>query len=105
MLSAVQRRCLEYTRDALVSIRSLLDEVSTISTAYTIPSEGPGQPTLFISQEQLIFLVESNFTVPKIANILGVSVRTIGLEDEVTIVQSVCLQMVVLNTLAELDQF
>ncbi len=77
VLSAVQRRCLEYTRDALVSIRSLLDEVSTISTAYTIPSEGPGRPTLFISQEQLTFLVESNFTVPKIANILGVSIRTV----------------------------
>ncbi len=74
VLSAVKRRCLEYTRDALVSIRSLLDEVSTISTAYTIPSEGPGRPTLFISQEQLTFLVESNFTVPKIANILGVSI-------------------------------
>lgn len=28
-----------------------------------------------------------------------------GLEDKVTIVQSVCLQMVVLNTLAELHQF
>ncbi len=41
VLSAVQRRCLEYTRDAFVSIRSLLDEVSTFSTAYTIPSEGP----------------------------------------------------------------
>ncbi len=63
--------------DAFIVSLEFCYVVSTISTAYTIPSEGPGRPTLFISQEQLTFLVESNFTVPKIANILGVSIRTI----------------------------
>ncbi len=36
-----------------------------------------GRPCISISEEQLIFLIENNFSVPHIANMLGVSVRTV----------------------------
>lgn len=46
--------------------------------------------------DNIDLLVECGFTKP---------VTKLELEDKVTIVQSICLQMVVLNTLAELHQF
>ena len=79
-LNPVQKGCIEHTRNALCTFRSLLmesDNIPTTSLTPSVPSDGPGRPTLFVSEEQLTFLVESNFTVPQIASILGVSVRTI----------------------------
>ena len=40
-------------------------------------SGAPGRPSLYISEEQLTFLIESHFSVLQIANMLGVSIRTI----------------------------
>lgn len=78
-LNAIQRRCLDHTRNALSTFRSLLEESDSVtrSPVHSTLSEGPGRPTLVVSEEQLTFLVESHFTVPQIAGILGVSVRTI----------------------------
>ena len=78
-LSAIQRGCLDHTRNALTTLRLLQEESNNNfrRPVHAMLSEGPGRPTLLISEEQLTFLVESNFTVPQIATVLGVSVRTV----------------------------
>ena len=65
---------------ALENIRSLqdsqLDEQQSRMPA-TLHSGSVGRPKFDIPQQQLSFLVESGFTGPQIASILGVSLRTV----------------------------
>ena len=37
----------------------------------------PGRPSFFIPREQLAYLLENRFTCPQIADVLGVSLRTV----------------------------
>ncbi len=64
----------------------------------TLQIESCGDVSLLqqLCMENVDILIDCGFNKP---------ISKCGLEDKVTIVQSVCLQMVVLNTLAELDQF
>ena len=37
-----------------------------------------GRPSYIVSYEQLLFLIENGFSVPQIADMIGVSVRTVS---------------------------
>ena len=73
-----QSQSIVNVRTALSSLRSLLDRRSNPRQSFycTIMLSGqPGRPSLYISQNQLAFL--NNFSVPQIAEMFGVSIRTI----------------------------
>ena len=75
------REACELVRRSLTQLRALQDESTQLSnydhappvrhTGYT------GRPRFEIPCEQLVFLVESRFTGPQIADILGVSLSTV----------------------------
>lgn len=79
-LDAIQRQSIVNVRSALSICRALFDARSTSGGNFhfeVVHSGCPGRPTLQIPEEQLTFLIENNFTVPQIADMLGVSLRTI----------------------------
>ena len=53
------------------------DRVSRVSRSPLLYTGMVGRPQFIIPIEQLKFLIDSQFTVPQMANIIGVSVRTI----------------------------
>lgn len=64
----------------LETFRTLKDEMFLRSSSQSIQPTTVatiGRPTFIISYQQLSFLVENRFTVPQIADMLGVSVRTV----------------------------
>ena len=82
-LSRMQSEATEIVRSCLVTVKTL-QEVSARNEC-SFPSQSPrqlldgsvGRPRYIISLEQLVFLVESGFSVPQIGDLLGVSVRTV----------------------------
>lgn len=61
-------------------MRTLLDPKRNVGESFNfqvVLSGNPGRPAISISEEQLTYLMDNNFTVPQIANMLGVSVRTV----------------------------
>ena len=54
--------------------------IPSTATQYCVqhcPTSGVGRPKYNIPEQQLVHLTESTFTVPQIADLLGVSVRTV----------------------------
>ena len=79
-LTDVQRQSVINVRRALSILRAFLDAKNTAGGYFhfeVVLSGSPGRLSLCISEEQLSFLIENNFTVPQIANMLGVSIRTV----------------------------
>ena len=79
--SDLNRACL-MVQNSLLYLSSMRDsQYATSSQSPNIfplqTSDGMGRPRYLISYEQLRFLVENHFSVPQIANMLHVSVRTI----------------------------
>ena len=69
----------ELIRQALLSLQDIKDSQLAESVA-SPPSQvtgHAGRPFFIIPREQLCHLIEARFTVPQIANLIGVSVRTI----------------------------
>ena len=70
----------ELVRQALLSIQEMQDSQWMVSVRHT-PSVhrmgAVGRPRFDIPREQLSLLIESQFTVPQIADMIGVSERTI----------------------------
>lgn len=70
----------ELVRQALVTLHEIKDShlaESECSTPTVALTGGVGRPRFKIPREQLLLLIESKFTVPQIAEMIGVSVRTI----------------------------
>ena len=81
-LSPIQCQATEIVRSCLSRMRSLYElrnmrennpgfQVTSVLTGMV------GRPRLEVSYEQLSFLIENRFSVPQIADMVGVSVRTI----------------------------
>jgi hypothetical protein len=72
---------MERVREALRIVQCMIDENNEGEhMGYSAPVEDHGaveRPRLSITRNQLSFLLEKRFTVPQIASMLGVSVRTI----------------------------
>ena len=74
----IQEAC-SFVRQAL----QLLQDIEEIQSAGAAPSSpetvpiGLGRPRFEIPSEQISLLIESQFTVPQIADLIGVSVRTV----------------------------
>lgn len=69
-------------REALSIIRDFTERHGRVCSAdrYQAPIalEGtPGRPSFYIPREQLVYLLENRFSCPQIAEILGVSLRTV----------------------------
>ena len=70
----------EVVRQSLRFLRMLQDEPGPMNEEHTPPlvhTGHLGRPKFEIPREQMIFLVESRFTAPQMAQILGVSLSTI----------------------------
>ena len=76
-----QEAAVNFVREALAIVESLLerDERRYQNRYQTsiVHDGGPGRPRFDIPRTQLAWLLEKRFTVPQIADILGVSVRTV----------------------------
>ena len=77
-LTPTQKEACDIVRSALVSTRSLqeVDHLS-LGTVQPIQSGHVVRPSFDIPYEQLAYLIEHRFSVPHIADMLGVSVRTV----------------------------
>ena len=70
----------DLVREALRQVRNMLEGAERLQMGYHAPAthtERRGRPLFNIPRNQLAFLLEKHFTVPHIAAILGVSVRTV----------------------------
>ena len=71
----------DLVREALAILQSLLErsdcEIHRGYQASLIYEDTPGRPRFDVPRNQLACLLEVRFTVPQIADILGVSVRTV----------------------------
>ena len=69
----------ELVRQALVTLQDIdhLRLAQSEPSAPAVTHGGVGRPRFEIPREQLLFLIESKFTVPQISDMIGVSVRTI----------------------------
>lgn len=80
-LSPVQQQATANVRNCLSTLRSLqeLHSVSQNSSRSHLPvlTGMIGRPSFVIPCEQLSYLIENRFSVPQIATMLGVSIRTI----------------------------
>ena len=67
-------------REALSIIQDLTQRRTCSDDHYQAPvtyQGTPGRPSFFIPREQLAYLLENRFTCPQIADVLGVSLRTV----------------------------
>ncbi|XP_019853028.1 PREDICTED: uncharacterized protein LOC109582628 [Amphimedon queenslandica] len=81
-LSAEQREGIDLVRQCLCVIRQIqlstqLSEVSSSPTAVVCYTGEVGRPRYEIPEDTLEMLIENRFTVPQIANIMGVSISTV----------------------------
>ena len=82
-LSSVQKEGVEIVRSCLCTLRSMeefteLSEVSERPQIVLASHTGVvGRPKYIIPEHNLIFLLENRFSVPQIANMIGVSISTI----------------------------
>jgi hypothetical protein len=78
-LDCAKREGIEIVRQILCTLRNTLDS-QNYSENYTdllpLYTGEVGRPRYVIPKEQLQFLIEAHFSVPQIAGLLGVSVRT-----------------------------
>lgn len=81
ILTGEQLAALRCTGQALDEIRSLVSSTTnqTAHSTYIAAMEygGPGRPRYDIPRDQLEYLLQSRFSVPQIALLLNVSVRTV----------------------------
>ena len=71
---------MERVREALGILQSLVEDGEGDDMGYCAPLDYDGRvgrPRFYISRNQLVFMLERRFTVPQIASILRVSIRTI----------------------------
>ena len=71
---------IDSVREALRQMRNMLESAEHHHMGYQAPGtciERRGRPSFHIPRNQLAFLLEKQFTVPHIASILGVSIRTV----------------------------
>ena len=77
-LSDSEEVALDHVKDALTGIRNISDDVLVERYPPPVTYTGMvGRPRFMIPREQLFFLIENNFTVPQMAEMIGVSLRTI----------------------------
>ena len=70
----------DLVREALRVLQNMVESREHLEMGYCAPvthTPERGRPPFLIPRNQLAFLLETRFTVPQIAGILGVSVRTI----------------------------
>ena len=72
-------RVIGLVREALSIVRNEAERNDRDISSYQAPlvCEGVGRPTFCIPRNQLAYLLENRFTCPRIADILGVSLRTV----------------------------
>ena len=81
-LSPAQRDASGIVRQCLATFRCLrqvsaVQENSRHSQVHPVYTGLVGRPSFEISYEQLSYLIENRFSVPQIADMIGVSVRTV----------------------------
>lgn len=84
-LNQLQEEAIVFVRNCLCIARSISEYRKVSTGSINDSSLAPpvdylglvGRPSYHISYEQLLYLIENRFSVPKIADMLGVSVRTI----------------------------
>lgn len=80
-LSSLQRVSCNIVQTSLAALRQLQErnQQSQVSEGLTlpVPTGHVGRPSYIIPADNLAFLIENRFTVPQIADMIGVSVRTI----------------------------
>ena len=81
-LDVGEQQALILVRDALRCLENMLECINLdLNTSKSTPSVlctgSVGRPRFQISKEQLQYLLEANFTVPQMAQMIGVSVRTV----------------------------
>lgn len=69
--------CLKQALEILQEIEQLQSVDSIQSTPQLLYTSLAGRPSFEIPREQITVLIESQFTVPQIADLIGVSVRTV----------------------------
>lgn len=78
-LSGSEQAALNFIIDALAILRNIQDE-DTDDQQYPPPimyTGMVGRPRFTIPRDQLLYLIENNFTAPQMAQMIGVSLRTI----------------------------
>ena len=80
-LSIWQEAAFALVRESLAILQNLLEEderrYQNRYQALLVRDRGPRRPRFDITRTQLAWLLEKQFSVPQIADILGVSVRTV----------------------------
>ena len=77
--SVEQHHALDYVKEAIQHVESILDECGD-ARRYQAPlldNQACGRPRFDIPRHQIDTMLEMRFTVPSIAEILGVSIRTV----------------------------
>ena len=83
VLTDIQKEAIDIIRQCLVTTKKIerLNQLTELrshtSTANLVCSGTVGRPMYDISEQSLAFLLESNFTVPQISLMFGVSVSTV----------------------------
>ena len=77
-LSDGEQVALNFIKDAIALLRNIQDDVVVDHHPPPVTYSGrAGRPRFMIPSEQLFFLIENNFTAPQMAEMIGVSLRTI----------------------------
>ena len=77
-LSDSEQVALNCIKDAIALLRNIQDDVVVDSQPPPVMYTGrAGRPRFAIPRDQLFFLIENNFTAPQMAEMIGISLRTI----------------------------
>ncbi len=77
-LSNSAQSALEHVKGAITLLNSIAEGIIVRQNSPPVVCTGRiGRPPFMIPREQLFFLIENNFTAPHIAEMIGVSLRTV----------------------------